>query len=83
MRGGAVEGRNWWEAASPGFLLDKFGKKSSSEKWLHPICTPSPSGLSPATPAPLTTQQVRGAEWSASKGGWRDGAGLGVFLVEG
>lgn len=32
MRGGAVEGRNQWEAAIPESLLDKFGNRSSSEK---------------------------------------------------
>lgn len=42
MRGGAAEGRNWWEAAGPGSLLDKFGNVSSSEKWLNPFYTLSP-----------------------------------------
>lgn len=68
MRGGTVEGRIWWEVAGPGSLLDKFGSVSSLEKWLHPFCTLSPPGLSPAAPAPLTTQQVRGGRMGSQQG---------------
>lgn len=52
MRGGTAEGRNWWEAAGPGSLLDKFENGSSSEKWLHPFCTPFPFWAQPRGTCP-------------------------------